>query len=129
MAKTPDYDASKLAAAELADFAQRKGADTQSVLIELAVEEPPVKFTDRASDGDPRRPWLAEPLDEDAVMAKMDALQQELARLVGPKFVRLDIAQAFVVNVTPEQLRAVTRLHDVGCVRPNRTHQIGEGGD
>jgi len=62
------------------------------------------------------------PFDEDTERHHMDRLESELRKLIGDSFVRLDMAQAFVIDVTPEQLRAVAKLAKTGCIRPNRTH-------
>ena len=53
------------------------------------------------------------------------ALEQELKRLgLGRDLVRLNQAQAFVVNVSPVQLRALTESPLVGVIRPNRIHRM-----
>jgi hypothetical protein len=56
----------------------------------------------------------------------MDALQVQLAKVVGDqeKMVRLNAAESFVLEATPEQLRAICELPLVGAVRPNRTHRV-----
>lgn len=56
----------------------------------------------------------------------MDDLAQEIKRLkLAQDPVRLDSAEAFVLEVTPEQLQKLARSELVGRVRPNREHHVG----
>jgi len=53
----------------------------------------------------------------------MDELEKELNALgLGNDLVRLSTASAFVVRVSPTQLRALFGLPLVGIIRPNRIH-------
>jgi hypothetical protein len=53
----------------------------------------------------------------------MDQLQRAFEELELPEQpVRLDSAQAFVVDVTPDQLRMISSWDLVGPIRPNKTH-------
>ncbi|NLF32172.1 MAG: hypothetical protein GX591_14955 [Planctomycetes bacterium] len=56
----------------------------------------------------------------------MDTLEKHLRsmRLPEPPL-RLDLASAFVVSVTPRQLRDLEDLDLVDAIRPNRTHRVG----
>jgi hypothetical protein len=55
----------------------------------------------------------------------MDLLENGLKRLgLDRELVRLNVAQAFVLDVTPGQLRRILALPLVGRVRPNRTHRV-----
>jgi hypothetical protein len=61
--------------------------------------------------------------DEGQSAGSMDRLQQQFRKMDLPEEpVRLDTAQAFVLDVTPEQLRQIAEWPDVGPIRPNRTH-------
>ncbi len=56
----------------------------------------------------------------------MDDLEKEIRRLkLAQDPVRLDSAEAFVLEVTPEQLQKLARCELVGRVRPNREHHAG----
>lgn len=119
------FDRRKLAGADLAKFVEDDSAGKRSVIIELAGDTPQVQFAESAAEGGSPRPFSALPIDEESVREHMDRLERQLTKLVDHKPVRLDVAQAFVVELAPEQLRAVTLLEEVGLVRPNRTHRVG----
>ncbi|WP_165225055.1 hypothetical protein [Aquisphaera insulae] len=118
-------DASKIDLGELRDFAAASGTSRRSVIVELcgAGLKVPARPASRAmppkSEVVPRgtRPDLGRG-------EAMDQLQQALGALgLARDVVRLDAAEAFVVSVTPAQLRDVAGLPLVGIVRPNRTHR------
>jgi hypothetical protein len=57
--------------------------------------------------------------------AEMTKLERELKTMgLGRGLVRLNQAQAFVVHVSPEQLRALSESPLVGVIRPNRIHRM-----
>ena len=56
----------------------------------------------------------------------MDDLAKEIKRLkLAQDPVRLDSAEAFALEVTPEQLLKLCSSELVGRVRPNREHHVG----
>ena len=56
----------------------------------------------------------------------MDDLAKEIKRLkLAQDPVRLDSAEAFALEVTPEQLLKLCNSELVGRVRPNREHHVG----
>lgn len=122
MEDNPRVDAKKLLDADLVEFAEQESMATRSVIVEVALPPPQVELTERESDGGQVRPLQVQAFDEDACRHAMAKLEGELRRLVSDKFVRLDSAQAFVVELNPAQLRELTLLSDTGVVRPNRTH-------
>ena len=124
MAGKHRFDSRKLVDPELAEFAEQGSTGRLSVIVELASEPPQVVLADRGSIEDSGRPYAAPPIDEDALRQQMDTLETELKRLTAEPLVRLDVAQAFVVELSPEQLRAVSLLSETGCVRLNRTHHV-----
>ena len=125
MATIHKIDSSKISDPELLKFAGQDTASKVSVIVELSIEHAPIELADPDPNSGLVRPYEALPIDEAAECQRMDRLERELKKLVTSETVRLDTAQAFVVDLTPSQLRAVLRLTDVGCVRPNRTHHTG----
>lgn len=124
MPQQPELNQEKLTSSELKSFAtQGEAHDTVSVIVELGI--PPAKLAPRPHGK------LPPPNDEDNLEnfteedRLMDQLEEELAHLdLAEKPVRLNLAQAFVIELTPEQLRAVSQLPLAGIIRPNRTHQV-----
>jgi hypothetical protein len=128
-----DLDATKIDLDELRDFAAASGdvagrAARRSVIVELGgparkvVVRAPSRTLPRkdAAMAEVLRPGAADP----GRGRDMDRLQQALLTLgLGEEPVRLDAAEAFVVRVTSDQLREITRLPLVGVIRPNRTHR------
>lgn len=54
----------------------------------------------------------------------MDQLESDLKKIrLAEEPIRLDAAQAFVLTVTPEQLREISHHPLVGDIRPNRVHR------
>lgn len=62
--------------------------------------------------------------DEDEVPQKMDVLEKHLQEILHNQPVRLDIAEAFCVEATPEQLKRIAELDEVSIIRPNRTYDV-----
>lgn len=63
--------------------------------------------------------------DEEATVERMARLRGKLVAILGEEPVRLDVAEAFVADVTADQLCQIARIADVGCIRPNRRHRVG----
>jgi len=120
----PEFNQQKILDPELIKFAEQDEKNTVSVIIETPVEQAQVELTETRPDGDTFAPFAALPVDEEAERQKMDQLENELKKLGADILVRLDTAQAFVVDLTPSQLRTVSLLGNVGYIRPNRTHRI-----
>jgi hypothetical protein len=104
-----------------AENADQRGI--RSVIVELKAMPFEVVRRPHTRRGDPLRyaielsaPQLGDEKDQ------MDQLEQELSQLGIDDPTRLNTASAFVVNVSPRQLRAVSTLPLVGVIRPNRTH-------
>ena len=122
-------DLLKISDPELRDFARELGTDVpRSVIVELNLmglnmNAEPIALGDHSA----RRLVPAE-LDADAARREkegMDSLERELTSLgLGKDLVRLNTASAFVVKVSPEQLRTVSTIPLVGVVRPNRMHSV-----
>lgn len=121
MATTPEFDAQKIPDRELASFAEQGSAEATSVIVEITGEPPQVELAE-SLHGAPSQPAEVIGFDPEAERQKMDRLQRQLTELGATELVRLDAAQAFVVDLTPGQLRAVSLLSETGCIRPNRTH-------
>ena len=127
-----DYDKSvdaisKIIDPDLRNFAEDRGEhEPRSVIVELNATplELPVDRSQRS--GLPRIRFSI-PADASQVNEEhqaMDKLERELAALgLGNDLVRLNTASAFVVNVSSDQLRAVSTLPLVGVIRPNRRHR------
>jgi hypothetical protein len=129
-----DFDKAKISDYELRNFAEYgETSELRSVIVEVDV--PPRAI--------PRSEWQKTPwkkgssprstdyplLNEERVIKNdeqlMNQLEEKLMSLnLLEKPVRLDIAQAFVINVTPEQLRVISRFPLAGLIRPNRVHHI-----
>jgi hypothetical protein len=116
-------DTGKLAGADLLAFVDAADG-IRTVLVELDQpaprSAPPVLHrSDRSRSGITVCP---QELDENGVDDRMAALERELTSICHPlEPVRLDLARAFAVTVTPIMLRAIIRLRHVGIVRPRRT--------
>lgn len=122
MAHNPKLGTEKTLDAELAKFASQDSKTTVSVIVEMALPPSQVELTDAGPGKGPVRPRVALPADESSWRDGMDALERQLRQLFGAAPVRLDPAQAFVVELTPDQLRTVMRLAEAGTIRPNRRH-------
>jgi hypothetical protein len=127
-----DFDDGKIPNPELRNFAESSDSDEErSVIVELGTE--PLRLAPREVSPRPRvpppaaarRPDLDDLINVEGNAGSMRQLESELnACGLDRDLVRLDAAQAFVVSVTPCQLRALSRLPLVGIIRPNRTHRV-----
>ena len=124
------FDSAKIVDAELCRFAATQDTDERrSVIVELGVAPTPIELTFDRRTGLRPRDRLAPRGDTDRMDLPdveghaefMDELQRQLSALAG-EAVRLDAAHAFVVSVTPVQLRALSLLPLAGIIRPNRRH-------
>jgi hypothetical protein len=120
----PNFDLSKIQSEKLREFAREGSNERMSVLIELAAAPPQVRVGERSWGKGSARPMEFEPPDEASVRVRMDQMFHRLADILGEQPVRFEMAEAFVADVTPEQLRQISRLAHVGDIRPNRTHRI-----
>lgn len=120
----PEFNLEKILDEELVVFANQDEEGTVSVIIEIPAEDAQIEMSETGLDDDRFAPIAALPIDEKAVRQKMDQLVNELENLGVDNLVRLDTAQALVVDVTSSQLCAVSLLENVGYVRLNRTHRI-----
>jgi hypothetical protein len=126
------FDSTKIVDADLRSFAASEGRDERrSIIVELGVPPPPLALTFERRLGTfpkplPQRGKQMDTIDLSDVeghSASMDELERQLCSLgLAADSVRLDAAQAFVVPVTAEQLRAVSRMPLAGIIRPNRSH-------
>jgi len=116
---------------DLRSFAEGEGADQrESVIVELEhtpTVRPPANREQWVNPSDFR--YAIEAIEgvsgDDA--DRMDELQRQFQGLDLPdQPVRLDTAQAFVVDLTPNELRQVTEWSNVGPIRPNRTHKASQ---
>jgi hypothetical protein len=117
---------SKIQDDSLQSFAALPGGERQSVIAEL---DAPVSSLPRNMGGKvPPAKSVKCGGDQAAEITQhaqlMDQLEQQLVSIVRKKPVRLNAAEAFVLNVSPDELRAVCELGLVGAVRPNRTHRV-----
>ena len=117
-------DVEKIQGEDLRSFAESGPSDErQSVIVELGTTDqvrPPAKKELWTSPNDYRAAIEGiEGYSDDG--SAMDELQQTLNGLSLPRDpVRLDSAQAFVLDVTPGELRQITASNLVGPIRPNR---------
>ena len=123
-----DLDRTKIVPSDLRDFAAvENDAQRRSVIVELGGPASQVTLSQPSSSFSPRglaRPEILEFGDDSGQAEAMDRLERELAELgLDRKLVRLESAGSFVVNVTSEQLRAISNLPLVGMIRPNREHR------
>jgi hypothetical protein len=122
--KIPDTD--------LRDFVKAGGHNgRRSVIVELGVDPVPIEPRDPLGPPmipAPRKDQVAsrdDLINIEGNAASMKQLEDELVSLgLGRDLVRLEAAQAFVLTVTPDDLRAVARLPLVGVIRPNRVHRV-----
>ena len=125
MDQNRNADLQKIPDAGLREFAQDDSATTRSVIVELAAGDAPIEFEPSSPDGSRGpRPRAVMPSDEQNLRTEMQRLEDALHKLVGQDLVRLNAAQAFVVSLTPAQLRSVASLAEAGVIRPNRSHRV-----
>src|SRR5215471_18041635 len=106
-----DFDAHKIVDTDLQNFAASSTSDERrSVIVELGLPSPHIPL--RPAHPPYAFPKLADRhtptdmADIEGHAASMDQLEKKFNALdLATKPVRLDAAQAFVVSVTPEQLR------------------------
>lgn len=117
--------------AKITDFELRSFAedDTTQSLRSVIVEVRPTalglkrdSLTDHFRDPGKRFEIQYGPLSGASEKDALDRLEAELRALGLFDAVRLNAASAFVVDVSPAQLRAISLLPQVGVIRPNRTH-------
>jgi hypothetical protein len=121
-----DLKGEKIDDADLRSFAEHGDpTDHASVIVELG-QTPTVRPGEATGgwfgDSGYRVPIEAlEGFDEEG--SGMDELEKALQGLeLAATPVRLDSAQAFVLKVTPDQLKAIADWDLVGPIRPNRRH-------
>ena len=114
---------SKIADPELAEFAEKDSTETLNVIVELSFRPHRIPEKERPSVPGMKRPIVVLPEDEAEVRKSMDRLEKSLKSLTTSRILRLDTAKAFILDLTPLQLRSVLRLTEVGWVRPNRKHR------
>ena len=122
-----DLETAKIEQPELREFAATENDSVRrSVIVELGGPAPKVTLSKPSKSLTPwaaARPEILDFGDDSGQAEAMNRLEHELSELgLARKPVRLDSAQSFVVNVTPEQLRAISSLPLVGIIRPNREH-------
>lgn len=113
---------------DLRSFAESDDTDRRETVIVEVESTPKVRppaSTDHWRDPSSYR-YAIEAMESDEegqAAGSMDRLQRHFRELDLPdEPVRLDTAQAFVLDVTPGQLRQISEWSDVGPIRPNRTH-------
>jgi hypothetical protein len=121
----------KIADPDLASFAAAADARTRSVIVELDVPDgyAPVRAAAKKLVK-PKRAATAG-MDKYAIaagksMAKFEKLLDTLGLL--PQAVKLPSAASYVLDVNPEELRALSESPLVAAIRPNRMHRVGVRG-
>jgi hypothetical protein len=128
-----ELDPYKIRDAELREFASRSDEEEQrSVIVELGVPSPRLKL----------KPWPmikkgTVPETESAVKMPrgdladiegharaMETLEKAILATGIQKPVRFNAAHAFVIDVTPAQLRAISSSPLVGAILRNRRHVV-----
>ena len=116
----------KIVDADLRSFVEHGGSDDRaSVIVELG-QTPTVRPGETAGGWFENTGYRV-PIEElegfDDEGSGMDELEKALQGLdLAATPVRLDSAQAFVLQVTPDQLKAIADMDLVGPIRPNRRH-------
>ncbi len=117
------YSSYKIVDASLRRFAALKTAKPQTVIVELGAEPPQLGL--RETTPRPRKRLARKTClkDVEGHASEMDQLEVDLKKIDLPeKPIRLDAAQAFLVTLTPAQLRQILDHPLVGNIRPNRIH-------
>jgi hypothetical protein len=130
-----EYDARKIRDAELREFASRLDEEEQrSVIVELGVPSPRLELnkqwpirkkespTEAESAVNLQRTDLADVEGNSGAMATLE--RAILAIGIPNKPIRLNAAHAFVMDVTPAQLRAISASSLVGGILRNRKHFV-----
>jgi hypothetical protein len=122
-------DVAKVPDPELQRFAEAPdSAGLRSVIVEI--ESGPPEFAPRDNVLRPRVPDGGRRGSSDGGSGggsgeSLESLERQLIALgLAANLVRLTAAQAFVVNVSPSQLCALSAMPLVGVIRPNRTHRV-----
>ena len=117
-------DLDKLAGQELRDFACSDGLQgRQSVIAEVRTAFVTTPYP--AILGMPLPIEIMMTQDAVEVGPVLDEVERKLDTLVLPASpVRLDTAEAFVLDVTPAQLLEIASWDEIGIIRPNRTHVV-----
>ena len=124
------FDRKKIVDTDLQEFAAAENADERrSVIVELGLPPPtvplsfPLESIPRASEVGPHSSPRVSLADVEGHGSAMDQLETSLRALgLEEPPLRLDSAQAFVVRVTPAQLRTISQWPLAGTIRPNRVH-------
>jgi len=53
---------------------------------------------------------------------ELEQLEHDLKKIISRPLTRLESAEAFIADVSPDELREISDLPQVGLIRPNRTH-------
>ena len=125
MSNGNNHNELKISDPDLQQFANRDSDESLSVLIELELEPPEIRFGERGWGVPSPRPLAITGGDDNATAGRLARLQKAVAGISGKEPFCLQAAEAIVADVTAAQLRKIARLADVGCIRLNRRHQIG----
>lgn len=125
MATENHYRREKVPDPDLRSFGDGDSDEQRSVLIELEVPPPDLLIGDRGWGPPSQRALAIEKRDDQATADRMTRLREKLVGILRHEPFRLDMAEAFVADVTPAELREVAQLGEVGQIRANRRHQGG----
>jgi hypothetical protein len=130
-----EFDPSKIGDTELREFASRSDeTERRSVIVELGLPAPRLELG---------KPWplprkgtvpetqsgvkmsQGDLADIEGNAKAMDILEKTILETgIHQKPVRLNAAQAFAIEVTPAQLRAISSSPLAGTIRRNRKHVV-----
>ena len=119
----------KIVDPELQRFAADPAADeVRSVIVELDLppETPRSKTLPPPRAAVRARTSRSDVSSSSVLMMRLHRALESLG--LADDLVRLNAAQAFVVTVSPRQLRELSKLPLVGSIRPNRTHRAPRSG-
>jgi len=121
----PAFDTAKLHGQDLRDLVEAGEPEMRtSVIVEIKSTQTAAPHSYDAWREAPLSPDEIAQIDraDDATLT-MDRVETQLKGLDLPKGpIRLDAAEAFVLSVTPSQLREISSWDLVGAIRPNRTY-------
>lgn len=130
-----NYLKRKISDSKLREFAEEKeNNECRSVIVELDVPARTSSLIKSKNNtrGNPElfslntNPAFDEEDDSEKDSLLMNELEKKLSALnLSEEPIRLEHAQAFVVSVTPNQLRALSEMSLAGFIRPNRIHISG----
>lgn len=111
---------------ELREFARSDAAGARSVLIEIEAPEPRLEVSRRRGEGAARRRQAVtpSPQERELVEKRLGELASLVETLTGSAPKVLEAAHALVAELTPEQLREVSRHEHTRAVRPNRRRGV-----